>query len=170
MIGFDRSAPFDICSPLARTTEGNALYLQLENHSEHRSETGNGHCYVVCVVGERVRLGARYACSTAMDGRKVEGWDATMLRITSDCSSEPVRLRLEGRLAGPWVQELERCWTDLSSEQRREAVVDLAGVTYVGDDGKVLLRNLWRQGATLHACDCLMRSIVEEITGREANH
>jgi len=77
---------------------------------------------------------------------------------------------LEGRLAGPWVQELERCWTDLSSEQRREAVVDLAGVTYVGDDGKVLLRNLWRQGATLHACDCLMRSIVEEITGREASH
>lgn len=48
--------------------------------------------------------------------------------------------------------------------------MDLAGVTYVGDDGKVLLRNLWRQGATLHACDCLMRSIVEEITGREASH
>lgn len=131
-----------------------------------------GTVIAMCLCSQRRECGwvLEYVCSTAMDGRKVEGGDATMLRITSDCSSEPVRLRLEGRLAGPWVQELERCWTDLSSEQRREAVVDLAGVTYVGDDGKVLLRNLWRQGATLHACDCLMRSIVEEITGREASH
>jgi len=90
-----------------------------------------------------------------------------MLRITSDWSSEQVRLRLEGRLAGPWVYELERCWADLSADQRREAIVDLADVTFVGEDGKMLLGSLWRQGATLHATDCLMRSIVAEITGRE---
>jgi hypothetical protein len=66
---------------------------------------------------------------------------------------------------GPWVQELDRCWRELSSDQQRGAVVDLAGVTFIGEDGKLLLTELWRQGATLHASDCLTRSIVAEITG-----
>ena len=92
-----------------------------------------------------------------------------LLRITYDRSNGPLRLRLEGRLTGPWVQELERCWVDLPPEQRRGAVVDLAGVTFIGDDGRQLLVKLWKQGALLHATDCLTRSIVENITGLGPN-
>lgn len=88
-----------------------------------------------------------------------------MLRITPDCSNDRVKLRVEGRLMGPWVQELDRCWRELSSDQQRGAVVDLTGVTFIGEDGKLLLTELWRQGATLYATDCLTRSIVDEITG-----
>ena len=88
-----------------------------------------------------------------------------MLRITTDCSKDTVRLRLEGRLTGPWVQELERCWVELAPDQRRGAMVDLAGVTFIGEDGRQLLETLWEQGAVFHATDCLTRSIVDSITG-----
>ena len=88
-----------------------------------------------------------------------------MLRITTDCSKDTVKLRLEGRLTGPWVQELERSWMELSPEQRRGAVVDLAGVISIGEDGRRLLVTMWEQGAVFHATNCLTRSLVENITG-----
>ena len=76
---------------------------------------------------------------------------------------------MEGRLTGPWVQELERSWVDLPPGQRRGTVVDLAGVTFIGEDGRLLLVKLWEQGAVFHATDCLTRSIVEHITGLGPN-
>ena len=33
-----------------------------------------------------------------------------MLKITTLVKAKSTVLRLEGRLAGPWVQELELCW------------------------------------------------------------
>ncbi len=33
-----------------------------------------------------------------------------MLKITTLMNAESTVFRLEGRFAGPWVQELERCW------------------------------------------------------------
>ncbi|MCC2643201.1 MAG: uncharacterized protein K0S45_3614 [Nitrospira sp.] len=90
-----------------------------------------------------------------------------MLRITPDRSDGGVKLRVEGRLMGAWVQELDHCWKELSSDQQRGAVIDLTGVTFIGDDGKLLLTELWRQGAVLHATHCLTRSIIDEIRGHE---
>ena len=97
--------------------------------------------------------------------RDTSSYGDAMLRITTDSSKDTVRLRLEGRLAGSWVHELERCWIELSSERRRGAVVDLAGVIAIGEDGRRLLVTMWEQGAVFHATNCLTRSIVENITG-----
>ena len=33
-----------------------------------------------------------------------------MLRITADDKPRVLSFRLEGRLEGPWVRELEKCW------------------------------------------------------------
>ena len=88
-----------------------------------------------------------------------------MLRITVDRSGVIVRLQLEGRLTGAWVQELEHSWRSLLPEQRAGALVDLAGITFIGADGRLVLIQLWKEGAVFHAPDCLTRSIVESITG-----
>lgn len=81
-----------------------------------------------------------------------------------DRSGAIVKLRLEGRLTGPWVQELDRCWAELLPEQQRGAVADLTDVTFIGEDGRQLLVKLWKQGAVFQAADCLTRSIVDAIT------
>ena len=89
-----------------------------------------------------------------------------MLKITRhhDAVSESVSFMLEGRLAGPWVEELETCWRQIAASLQNHTVIDLTGVTFVDADGKALLTRMWQQGAELRAAGCLTRCIVEEIT------
>jgi hypothetical protein len=89
-----------------------------------------------------------------------------MLKITKhrDTGSDSVSFKLEGRLAGPWVEELDSCWRQMTANPQGRTVVDLTGVTFVDVDGKALLTRMWQQGAELYAAGCLTRCIVEEIT------
>ena len=89
-----------------------------------------------------------------------------MLKITQhrDAASESVSFMLKGRLAGPWVEELNACWHQMVANQQSRVVVDLTGVTFVDAEGKALLTQMWEQGAQLHAVGCLTRCIVDEIT------
>ena len=89
-----------------------------------------------------------------------------MLKITTVANAESTALRLEGRLAGPWVQELERCWDSVvGTTTNHPLTVDLSAVTYVDSDGKDLLKKIHRQGARLVASGCLTSCIVNEIVG-----
>lgn len=92
-----------------------------------------------------------------------------MLKITSQRDAKvgsPLTLVLEGRLAGPWVEELQASWQALSANEHNRVVINLADVTYIDADGKALLVRLWRQGAELQASGCLTRCVIEEITRR----
>ena len=87
-----------------------------------------------------------------------------MLRITLDKNSRCSNLRLEGRLTGPWVEELERTWRALASGPANGRVaVDLTDATFVGEDGKKLLEAMYSEGAKLKASGCVTRRMVEEI-------
>jgi hypothetical protein len=87
-----------------------------------------------------------------------------MLRITANDSPRVLTFRLEGRLEGPWVSELERCWRRmLESPCRPTVCVDLTGVTYVGPAGKARLAEMHEQGAEFIANDCLTKAVVAEI-------
>jgi anti-anti-sigma regulatory factor len=89
-----------------------------------------------------------------------------MLKITAHTDNDSTSLTLEGRLAGPWVEELERCWaSSVGAKTRHPLSVDLSAVTYVDADGKDLLKKIYREGAKLVASGCLTNCIVEEITG-----
>lgn len=90
-----------------------------------------------------------------------------MLKITFHQEAEAATLTLEGRLAGPWVEELDRCWRAVAKSERGRAVVDLTGVTFIDCEGKALLARMWQQGAKLHAVGCLTRCIVDEITNAD---
>jgi len=71
---------------------------------------------------------------------------------------------LEGRLAGLWVAELERCWQEAAlSRPAAGLIVKLTAVTFVDDRGKDLLCRMRRQGAKLMPAGCLMKAIVERI-------
>lgn len=93
-----------------------------------------------------------------------------MLKITSH--HDPVRqdrsLIIEGRLAGPWVEELRTYCRRTFDSQRPCTRIDLTGVTFVDAEGKALLTQLWQQGTQLRASGCLTRCVIEEITGLAA--
>lgn len=87
-----------------------------------------------------------------------------MLRITIDKNARSTTLRVEGRLTGPWVEELERAWRAVIAEPANGHVsVDLTDVTFVGEEGKRLLETMYGEGAKLIASGCVTRRLVEEI-------
>jgi len=87
-----------------------------------------------------------------------------MLKITTRSEATLTKLVLEGRLAGPWVDELDRCWREVAGTQQNHVAVDLTGVTFIDPEGKALLTRMWQQGAKFHAVGCLTKCIVEDVT------
>lgn len=87
-----------------------------------------------------------------------------MLRITVVNNSDAATLRLEGKLSGPWVDELERTWYKVTSDTPGASVVlDLCNVTFVGPEGRKQLAWMYKQGARFKTSGCLGKGIVEEI-------
>jgi hypothetical protein len=90
-----------------------------------------------------------------------------MLRITNTMSAERVTVVLEGRLAGPWVEELARCWAALTTNHDAGSIcLQLDGVTFIDVAGKALLRTMHKAGAAFAASGCMTCAILEEIRRR----
>jgi len=88
-----------------------------------------------------------------------------MLRITTDMTERTATLILEGRLAGIWVSELERCWNIVQAERPEQSIcIDMRGLIFVDAGGKRLLAEMYGRGADLMASGCWMKNVVEEIT------
>src|SRR5215475_10167196 len=88
-----------------------------------------------------------------------------MLRITSDKKKGKVVLTVEGRIAGPWVGTLEKCWRELRAASPDEKFsINLCGVSFIDPAGKTLLKEIHRQGGQLVAEGCLNQAIVREIS------
>lgn len=84
-----------------------------------------------------------------------------MLKITLHDTASEFRLRLEGKLAGLWVQELGQCWqTAASTTTGRKTVVDLREVDFVDDQGAALLCQMRRAGVKFLSATPLIRDIV----------
>ena len=91
-----------------------------------------------------------------------------MLKITMQIAAGVMSFALEGKLAGPWVKELELCWRSAAGTQQIHPVrVDLSSVTFIDEEGKDLLDRMYREGAKLVATGCLNKCIVERIMQSE---
>jgi len=91
----------------------------------------------------------------------------TMLKITVQNGSPPATIKLEGKLSGPWVNELARTWDGLSAgKPETEVTVDLSEVTFIDSAGKRLLSSLVASGAQLRAAHLMTKYVVERIIER----
>jgi len=90
-----------------------------------------------------------------------------MLKITSTEQDDATHFKLEGKLAGSWVEVMEQSWRQaLADSPSRLFVIDLAAITYIDTRGTKLLTQIHRNGAELRASTCLTKCIVEEIESR----
>ncbi len=91
-------------------------------------------------------------------------WESAMLRISVTTRPGGATVTLEGRLAGPWVDELARCWSSVTALRHASSVrVELDAVTLIDSAGKSVLRRMCEEGAVLFASGCMTRAILEEI-------
>ena len=88
-----------------------------------------------------------------------------MLRITVDQNGSRCRLKLAGRLGGPWVPETEKAWRSALCSATKQMEIDMKEVTAVDEDGRELLVAMHEAGACLVAQGVEMIALVEEITG-----
>ena len=90
-----------------------------------------------------------------------------MLRITFNETESGMELVLEGRIVGPWVQELERVWVETAPRLgSKKLSIDLRNVTYADASGKRVLRNIFSQsGAELVANSLGIQDLAEQVAG-----
>lgn len=92
-----------------------------------------------------------------------------MLRIYIEEQCKAVTIKLEGRLSGPWVAELDRCWqSTLARPTNKALVVTLEAVTYIDGPGEALLREMHKGGASLVGKGPLSCHLVEQIQQQRA--
>jgi hypothetical protein len=86
-----------------------------------------------------------------------------MLRITPLIAKEKAIFRLEGKLKGPWADELAKLWRVWRNTGLKRIRIILEDVTYIDQRGKDVLAELHREGAELVASDALASALLEEL-------
>jgi hypothetical protein len=87
-----------------------------------------------------------------------------MLRITIHDKPRVTSFVIEGKLVGPWVEELEKCWESvLATEPSSTILVNLTAVTFIDYEGRELLTRMRRLGVRLESAGLVMDAIVGEI-------
>lgn len=87
-----------------------------------------------------------------------------MIRISKHREGPKQDLLVEGTLSGDWVEVLETCWLEAQATPNGAPVrIDLSGVTWIDDRGRLLLARMIRDGAELRATGVMTRIIIEEL-------
>jgi len=91
-----------------------------------------------------------------------------VLRITRVEQGATLHLRIEGKLAGAWVTELEQAWRESAARSPHQGlVVDLTATEFVDLAGKYLLALMHQKGVKLAAGTPYMNALIEEITAMD---
>ena len=73
-------------------------------------------------------------------------------------------LKLKGELSGLWVDEVARTWCDVVANSPAQTVtVDLAGVSFIDEEGIKLVRWLFQQGTHLRAGRLMTQYIIDQV-------
>lgn len=83
------------------------------------------------------------------------------ISIISD-SDQAIQFQLEGKLIGPWVEELERLSDEALSHQKAVSL-DLERVSFVDSRGVALLRDLARRQVSQVNCSQFVTQQLKEV-------
>ena len=83
------------------------------------------------------------------------------ISIISD-SDQAILFQLEGKLVGPWVEELQRLSDEALSHQKAVSL-DLERVSFVDSRGVALLRDLARKHVSQVNCSQFVTQQLKEV-------
>ena len=91
-----------------------------------------------------------------------------LIRITCNKESAVTRLVIEGKLSGACVDELAKCWLQVSSSPS-DLLIDLTSVSFIDDRGKQLLIRMHENGIKLISTSLMSKCMIQEIAAVQ-NH
>jgi anti-anti-sigma regulatory factor len=84
-----------------------------------------------------------------------------MLRITEVSKDDKViTLRLEGKLVGPWIPDLERICLYHRDEKNKTVVLDFSGVTFIENKGVRMLESIKDDRIKIVNCSQFILSLL----------
>jgi ABC-type transporter Mla MlaB component len=93
-----------------------------------------------------------------------------MLKMTVNDELGRTTVRLEGRVAGPWVNECTRTWQSLApSLGSKKLRIDLRDVTHVDGKGREFLAEMYRETGADFLADTPMSKYFAQ-QARNENH
>jgi hypothetical protein len=82
-----------------------------------------------------------------------------MLKITNSRQNASDRtVKLEGKLLGPWVDEVRSLFTGTDAESF--PLLDLSGLSYVDRPGTEMLQQLLQQGVRIESCSPFVAELL----------
>jgi len=93
-----------------------------------------------------------------------------MLKISHSINADDSRvlLRLEGQVAGPWVEELRRvCDEPRHNGHGARLVLDLNNVTFIDADGVALFRQLSMRRVSWRNCSAFVAEQLKEVANAD---
>lgn len=95
-----------------------------------------------------------------------QGTAERTLRITIHENENEVAIKLEGRIAGPWVAELSDAWARVAPRREtRSILLDLSDVTYADLSGKKTLQRIYAEsGAELVTSTPWTQFLAQEVS------
>jgi anti-anti-sigma regulatory factor len=93
------------------------------------------------------------------------------LKITIQEHDHTIEIRLEGRVVGPWAEELSRVWVETAPRLgQKDVSIDLRNVTFADAVGKRALRDIYAQTqAKFVASTPWSQYLAEEIIHYQSN-
>jgi hypothetical protein len=87
-----------------------------------------------------------------------------MLRISIVERRNRRRLVLEGKLVAPWAHELKPAYKEASTDLNgRELVIDVKGLTAIGEDGENVLLELMKAGACFRCAGVFTKHVLKRL-------
>jgi ABC-type transporter Mla MlaB component len=91
-----------------------------------------------------------------------------MLRISVISDSDAIHFHLEGKLIGPWVEELRQLSNDALS-QNKTVTLDLEKLWYIDPRGAELLRDLQQRNVPQTKCSQFVSQQLKETCSDDFN-
>lgn len=93
--------------------------------------------------------------------------EAALLRITIVETPSEQKWVLQGRLIGPWAQELRSNWNRAHGQSNgRSCVVDLSQVTFIDSDGERVLTKMRKEGADFVVSGLYATHVIQNVEAR----
>jgi len=84
-----------------------------------------------------------------------------MLRITTvEEVGQTIRLKVEGRVVGEWVPELDHACTVLLA-QKKKILLDFSGVRFIDRRGSEVLKNMLGERVNMIGASLLVQRLLE---------
>lgn len=97
-----------------------------------------------------------------------DGASESMMKATIKKEATETVVLIEGRIAGPWAEELGQFWNFVkASEGSKTITIELRDVTFIDEAGKALLRRWVGEGAKIRGGGCYTAAVVNSITSTQ---